>query len=118
MESRLGKKPRYSALTSLRFIAASSIVFSHTNHHFGLNYQDAQIQSLGIMVSFFFVLSGFILASVYPTLDSRGAVRSYIIARVARIWPAHLVAFAFVLLTTQTFTSILPTVLNMTMLHA
>lgn len=114
----MSPKPRYPALTSLRFIAASAIVFSHTNHHFGLSYADAQVQNLGIMVSFFFVLSGFILTSVYPSLEGRGAVHRYLIARVARIWPAHLVAFGFALIATPDFAGLLPTVLNLTMLHA
>lgn len=42
-------------------------------------------------VSFFFVLSGFILTWNYPVLSDWGARRNFWLARVARIWPLHLV---------------------------
>lgn len=41
-------------------------------------------------VSLFFVLSGFILTYVYPSLDTRIAVWRFWVARIARIWPAHI----------------------------
>ena len=43
-------------------------------------------------VSFFFVLSGFILTYVYPRLESRSAVRQFLWARIARVWPCHVFA--------------------------
>jgi peptidoglycan/LPS O-acetylase OafA/YrhL len=42
-------------------------------------------------VSFFFVLSGFILSYNYPSLVTPGATRRFLVARFARIWPCHLV---------------------------
>jgi peptidoglycan/LPS O-acetylase OafA/YrhL len=49
--------------------------------------------NLGQGVSFFFVLSGFILAYVYPDLPNLSAITSFWRARIARIWPAHVASF-------------------------
>jgi peptidoglycan/LPS O-acetylase OafA/YrhL len=46
--------------------------------------------SLDQGVSFFFVLSGFILTYIYPDLPNFAAVKRFYIARVARLWPLHL----------------------------
>jgi peptidoglycan/LPS O-acetylase OafA/YrhL len=56
-------------LTSLRFFAAAMIVVFHSVDAFGI-IQSRKIQfSLVQGVSFFFVLSGFILTFVYPSLS-------------------------------------------------
>lgn len=80
---------RLDQLTSLRFFAAMMIVFHHSVGLFGF---DGVPVNLGQGVSFFFVLSGFILTYVYPRLDSWPATRNFWKARVARIWPAYLVS--------------------------
>jgi peptidoglycan/LPS O-acetylase OafA/YrhL len=77
------------ALTSLRFIAAAMIVVHHARGTFADADRFLPNVQLGTGVSFFFVLSGFILTHVYPSLHQEGAVRSFFIARFARIWPAH-----------------------------
>src|SRR5690242_19654398 len=80
------------ALTSLRFVAAALIVLGHSQGTFGIP-KDAWapfVMSQG--VSFFFVLSGFILTYVYPSLKLFG-IRRFLLARFARIWPAHITAF-------------------------
>jgi peptidoglycan/LPS O-acetylase OafA/YrhL len=81
--------PKLEALTSLRFFAAMMIVFHHAKDRFGIGHADV---NLGQGVAFFFVLSGFILAYVYPNLDAPGAVGKFWRARVSRVWPAHLAA--------------------------
>lgn len=43
-------------------------------------------------MSFFFVLSGFILTYVYAPLDAHRIPR-FLVARIARIWPMYVVAF-------------------------
>ncbi len=48
-------------------------------------------------VSFFFVLSGFILTIVYPTLPKH-QIKQFYLARFARIWPAHIAALIFFLM--------------------
>lgn len=77
-------------LTSLRFFAALMIVFHHADGLFGIGRSPVP---LGQGVSFFFVLSGYILAFVYPSLDSGREVRRFWLARFARIWPAYLATF-------------------------
>jgi peptidoglycan/LPS O-acetylase OafA/YrhL len=44
-------------------------------------------------VSFFFVLSGFILCHAYPQLQSWEQRGRFLLARFARLWPAHVAAF-------------------------
>ena len=84
----MGRERTLLPLTSLRFVAAAMIVLLH-----GLPV--AQLPSgspsLAQGVSFFFVLSGFILAYRYPKLANSAEVRTFLTFRIARIWPAHAV---------------------------
>jgi peptidoglycan/LPS O-acetylase OafA/YrhL len=80
-------------LTTLRFIAAAMIVVHHSAGLFGFSTSLTTPFIYGQGVSFFFVLSGFILAYVYPTLNTYADVRHFLHARFARIWPAHLATF-------------------------
>ena len=81
-------------LTSLRFFAALMIVIHHSADLFG----NSDIKfSLDHGVSFFFVLSGFILSYVYPKLDTWPEIKQFWRARVARIWPAHFITFLLAL---------------------
>lgn len=82
--------PKLSALTSLRFFAAAMIVMFHSQSYFGAIPALARF-TLTQGVCFFFVLSGFILTYAYPALD-RDGVKRFLVARVARILPLHLVA--------------------------
>jgi peptidoglycan/LPS O-acetylase OafA/YrhL len=75
-------------LTSLRFFAALMIVVHHSAGLFGTPGESPVNYGQG--VSFFFVLSGFILTYVYPQLAGGAGIRRFWRARVARIWPAHL----------------------------
>ena len=81
-------------LTSLRFIFAFLVFMSHNNlfpnavdsflwHIFREGYAG---------VSFFFMLSGFILAYTYQQrlLERSVTIHSFYIARIARIYPLHL----------------------------
>lgn len=85
-----GVTQKLDQLTSLRFVAALMIVIHHTDKIFGIPYKDF---NLGQGVSLFFILSGFILAYVYPQLENAGRVRQFLRARIARIWPAHFATF-------------------------
>lgn len=82
-------KPRLNALTSLRFFAAAMIVAGHSHHLFG-SLGLATHLSLAQGVSFFFVLSGFILAYNYPNIG-KDLPRFYF-SRFARLWPLHIAA--------------------------
>lgn len=83
-------------LTSLRFAAACMIVVLHTSGVFKWGWNP--LTSLGHGVSFFFVLSGFILTHVYTTkpIESYGR---FLRSRFARLWPVHVVAIALLALT-------------------
>lgn len=73
------------ALTSLRFFAAAVIVFDHaTTIYFGHSLDLALYQG----VTFFFVLSGFILTYAHPKVSAWADARGFWLARFARIWPA------------------------------
>jgi peptidoglycan/LPS O-acetylase OafA/YrhL len=78
-------QPKLNALTGLRFLAASLILV----HHSTVLRIPIPLWSFGHGVSLFFVLSGFILAYIYPRLDSGAKAKRFLILRVARIWPAH-----------------------------
>ena len=93
--SQSGKK--LDALTSLRFFAVAMIVVYHCQGAFGQTYNIANFFTLNQAVSFFFVLSGFILVYVYPTLKIKDSGRFYL-ARFARIWPLHAATFILALL--------------------
>jgi len=86
---------RLDTLTSLRFFAAFAVM---THHFTGLGgktgfgrspllFPYSQIGAHG--VTFFFVLSGFLMMWVYKSGEHPA---SYWWRRVGRIWPAHLVA--------------------------
>lgn len=93
---------RLSALDGLRGIAALLVVvlhFQHFNPWFdlpGLGGSEVLTQSY-LWVDLFFVLSGFVLAHVYADGFRRGPpgwgqVRSFWLARFARVYPLHLAA--------------------------
>jgi len=83
---------KLDALTGLRIVAAGMIVA----HHSRALQIPVPNYALDHGVSFFFVLSGFIIAYAYPKLDSKGEVFNFLVARVARIWPAHFTALLLV----------------------
>jgi peptidoglycan/LPS O-acetylase OafA/YrhL len=91
-----GMRPRLPALTTLRFFAAFHVMLFHTQAMgavFGPEWF-RRISSIGYVgVSFFFVLSGFIL--VYTYADKPLRARDFWQARFARVYPAY--AFALVL---------------------
>jgi peptidoglycan/LPS O-acetylase OafA/YrhL len=86
------RRPDIPVLTTLRFPAAFAIVL----YHF-LAYTLCPRwvwDGFGAGVSFFYVLSGFILYYNYSDLTERGL---FWVARLARIWPVHLVTLVMVL---------------------
>jgi peptidoglycan/LPS O-acetylase OafA/YrhL len=79
---------KLDALTGLRIVAAGMIVA----HHSRALQIPVPNYALDHGVSFFFVLSGFIIAYAYPRFDDKSEVFKFLIARIARIWPAHFAA--------------------------
>jgi peptidoglycan/LPS O-acetylase OafA/YrhL len=94
--------PRYRGLDGYRFIAASLIVLFHYNGDFELGLENATpiAKSLSVMVDFFFVLSGFVIAATYAgAMKSFADYALFLRRRLARIFPLHLaVLAAFVVL--------------------
>ena len=106
------------ALTSLRFFAALAIVIHHCN---GVFWPAADLGPLDAGVSFFFVLSGFILTYVYfDPVSGRFALQRFYTARIARIWPLHLVCLLLTIFFVNVPEPFDPAVLlaNSLMLHA
>ncbi|MEW6068863.1 MAG: acyltransferase [Nitrospirota bacterium] len=95
-------------LTSLRFLAAAMIVVHHSRGVLWLTPDHLKHWALDQAVSFFFVLSGFVLTYVYPMLGGTLSVKKFYLARFARIWPNHLAAFValFVIFLPGSFYSI------------
>ena len=87
-------KPQIFPLTSLRFFAAMMVVAHH--------YWEFQAGYAG--VGFFFVLSGFVLAINYPTVEKV----SFWWKRFARIYPLHVLAFFFAVPLGGTILDLLP----------
>ena len=83
-------KKQLDALTGLRFVAAFVVFVHHLGGKFGFGMNGYSIGSLA--VTFFFVLSGFILTYVYhDRLQSSGDLKRFFFNRFARIWPLHVV---------------------------
>lgn len=87
------------SLTSLRFFAAFAIVIYHAQAQFPFLLTITEQFELEQAVSFFFVLSGFILTYAHKDLGLRNAMQ-YLISRFWRIYPVHIFALLtlFVLL--------------------
>jgi peptidoglycan/LPS O-acetylase OafA/YrhL len=85
-----GGRGRLDALTSFRFFAAAMIVVHHVKWYFTFLDPLSKTVQLDLGVSFFFVLSGFVLFYNYPHLDTLKSRRRFLLMRVARIWPLHL----------------------------
>jgi hypothetical protein len=81
-------------LTSLRFVAASMVVLSHACKFFGWTAIVPWYTTLSHGVSFFFVLSGFILTHVYRSRPWPGYWH-FLALRIGRIWPVHAAALTF-----------------------
>ncbi len=97
-------KARLDALAGLRFVAAAVVAVAHLpeiSRDPAVGRIAQRFLSEGVYgLTFFFVLSGFVLA--YGYLDrlaqpTRTKLRSYFVARVARIWPLHLLTLGLVL---------------------
>ena len=113
-------KPAYLApLTSLRFFAAMMIVALHSKGNFGIPDNIFGYACLVQGVSFFFMLSGFVLTYNYENFSERTDFISFMVARIARIWPLHV--FTLLLSVGLIFKKIYDPVsfyLNLSMIHA
>lgn len=86
--AKIGRK-HINCLTALRIFPAMIVIFFHAQEHFPCIRGWLDHVAVTQVMSFFFVLSGFILTLNYPKLDGFKATLSFYLARVARVWPAH-----------------------------
>ncbi|MGF1878034.1 acyltransferase [Photobacterium frigidiphilum] len=87
---------RVESLTFLRFLAAILVVFFHYGNNTALGGGLKSLISLGPqMVTFFFTLSGFVLAIAYLN-KKQYKLFDFYIARIARIAPIYMLALFFV----------------------
>lgn len=89
------------ALTSVRFVLALGVVLFHYQLQWSWPTADVTglLERARLGVDIFFILSGFVLTHAYRRdLDQRRLdYGRFLVARFARIYPAHLAVLAFVL---------------------
>lgn len=89
---------RFTALDSLRGIAALGVGFHHIQGTAGL-VTTAWHDALSLCVDFFFVLSGFVIAAAYGERLAGGfSTVRFMVLRLGRIYPLHLFMLAVYLL--------------------
>ncbi len=82
------------ALTIARFYAAIAVVWFHYGRFVAMPHWLLNLTLSGyVWVTFFFMLSGFILVYVAHDLESTGGRREFYVRRVARIVPVYLLAW-------------------------
>ena len=78
----------------LRFVCAMLILLHHVGGYFGIELYRSKY-TLDIAVDFFFILSGFMMYYIYPDIKDKS---SYILQRVFRLYPVHLILIVFYIL--------------------
>ena len=91
----LEPRERLDGLTSLRFVAAAMVVLVHSSTLFDLTLGPTPAYALNTAVSFFLVLSGFLLTYNNSQLEGRTARRRFWLARFARVWPLYAAVLCF-----------------------
>ncbi|MBG9390114.1 acyltransferase family protein [Caenimonas aquaedulcis] len=85
---------RFEALDGWRGVCACLVVLFHF-HGFSPIYHSPFIRHSYLFVDFFFVLSGFVIAWNYATrLSTWPDVRRFLVLRIGRVWPLHVVMLA------------------------
>lgn len=82
-------RPRFVALDSWRGICALLVALFHVPIP-GLVHRCTLVANGYLFVDFFFVLSGFVIASVYEgRLEDRPSIWRFLLRRFGRLWPLH-----------------------------
>jgi peptidoglycan/LPS O-acetylase OafA/YrhL len=92
-------RPRLDALGGLRFLAIVYVICFHLGDvafEGAPEFIERFRQQANLVMSLFFVLSGFVLTYRYldPLLSGKLGARAFWISRLFRLWPIYLVAFA------------------------
>ncbi len=94
------KTRHYAVLDGMRGLAALAVVISHAGSFFG-SYQP---RSAYLAVDVFFLLSGFVIAHAYgrKMADTSLSLRSFMLARILRLYPLYAAGTALTLLAALT----------------
>lgn len=85
------------SLTSLRFFACCVMVYYHAHGCFSWLPDLAKTFAFAHVLTFFFVLSGFILTYNYYGLSGARSTCLFYLARVARLWPCHVLSLTLLI---------------------
>ena len=86
---------RFSVLESCRGVLAVVVV---VNHLTAATHFHTYVHNGWVAVDFFFVLSGFVIASVYQDrIASVGGLARFVVRRIGRLYPLHLFMLALLL---------------------
>lgn len=104
MEAGSADKLRFLMLDFYRFLAAIGVVLFHVNSIDSRAKSIIDVGSFGIFVDFFFMLSGFVLFHTYKDLKlSTTNYSTFLIRRLARIYPLHVATMTVLILMSVTF---------------
>jgi peptidoglycan/LPS O-acetylase OafA/YrhL len=84
---------RFRSLDAWRGICALFVAALHFQT-VGWIHNSLLVQNSGRFVDFFFVLSGFVIAHAYRHRLEAGGWRQFLLRRIGRLWPLHLVTLA------------------------
>jgi peptidoglycan/LPS O-acetylase OafA/YrhL len=88
-EKKPTSTPQIKALTGLRFLPLFVIVWDHAHRYWTPMHGWLETVHLKPLVTFFFVLSGFILTYRYNFVKDVGTSMHFLLARISRLWPMH-----------------------------
>lgn len=111
---------RLEQLTFTRFLAAISIVFFHysqTLYPFNQEVLKFLISQANIGVSYFFILSGFVMLIAYHS-QAKLSPTAYYLNRFARIYPVYLIGLIAIWLNEHQWYSVSCSIVHLTMLQS
>lgn len=90
---------KLESLTAIRFFAAFFVLLSHLSFLKNTSYKFLFVEDGFIGVTLFFILSGFVLSYSYgqKIREKRITFKNYILSRVFRIYPLHLITLIIAL---------------------
>jgi peptidoglycan/LPS O-acetylase OafA/YrhL len=88
-------RKKLDQLTVTRFIAALSVMLFHGGRYIGILAYFPMLTAGPVAVSYFYVLSGFVMALAYYRPETRFDFRGYWLARFSRIYPVYILSFVF-----------------------